>query len=151
MTSATRRHASRALPPIVLVQTIRYRLPFVRAFEPVVGSVTTIASDELESRSSSETSPYLSASREAIAGESTYRCLEGSAGRPDHDAQLEEVGAIRHPRECREKLGLAQAQLLGHEAVGGTDHESRRLDGDQLGCATSGRQMLLDEALPRRH
>ena len=39
--------------------TTRYRLPLVRALEPVVGSVTRTASAELESRSSSDDQPVL--------------------------------------------------------------------------------------------
>src|SRR3954452_22189974 len=109
MTSATSRHASRARPPMALELTIRYRLPFVRVFEPVVGSVTTIASDELDSRSSSETSPYLSASREAIRG--SLARAERAAGRTDDDAQLDQVSAIGHALECGEQLCLAESQL----------------------------------------
>ena len=46
------------------------RLPLVRDLEPVVGSVTRIASDELARRSSSETTPYFSASRDRHGRES---------------------------------------------------------------------------------
>src|SRR5215213_5146744 len=125
MTSATSRHASRARPPMALELTIRYRLPFVRVFEPVVGSVTTIASDELDSRSSSETSPYLSASREAIRG--SLARAEGVAGRTDHDAQLDQVNAIGHTLERDQQLRLAKPQLLRDNVVHGTDDECGRL------------------------
>ena len=69
--SATSRHASRVRPPDVREVTMRYRLPLVRAFEPVVGSVTRTASEEFARRSSSDTTPYLSANREAIGGQSS--------------------------------------------------------------------------------
>src|SRR6188472_4410813 len=130
MTSATSRHASRARPPMALELTIRYRLPFVRVFEPVVGSVTTIASDELDSRSSSETSPYLSASREAIRG--SLARAEGAPGRTDHDTQLDQVNAVRHSLEGGEELRLPKSELLRDGVVHGTDDECRRLDGEQL-------------------
>src|SRR3954451_2006869 len=146
MTSATSRHASRARPPMALELTIRYRLPFVRVFEPVVGSVTTIASDELDSRSSSETTPYLSASREAIRG--SLARAEGAAGRTDHDAQLDQVVAIGHALECGEQLCLAKSQLLRDDVVHRADDECRRLHCEQLGSAAGGGEVLLDEPLP---
>src|SRR3954462_4396976 len=149
MTSATSRHASRARPPMALELTIRYRLPFVRVFEPVVGSVTTIASDELDSRASSETSPYLSASREAIRG--SLARPEGTPGRTDHDAQLDQVNSVGHPLEGVEQLQLTQPQLLRHDVVRRADDERRRLDGEQLRGAARGRQVLFHDPLPRRH
>src|SRR3954454_14445166 len=149
MTSATSRHASRARPPMALELTSRYRLPFVRVFEPVVGSVTTIAADEVDSRSSSETSPYFSASREAMRG--SLARAEGAPGRTDHDSQLDQANAVRHALESIEQLCLAQTQLLRDHVVRRTDDERRRLHGQQLRCAARGGQMLFNEALPRGH
>src|SRR3954469_7905449 len=134
---------------MVLEETIRYRLPFVRVFEPVVGSVTTIASDELDSRSSSETSPYLSASREAIRG--SLARAEGAPGRTDHDTQLDQANAVRHALERIEQLCLAQTELLRDHVVRCADDERRRLQGQQLRCAARGGQMLFNEAFPRGH
>src|SRR3954451_10537093 len=149
MTSATNRHASRARPPMARELTIRYRLPFVRVFEPVVGSVTTIASDELDSRSSSETSPYLSASREAIQG--SLARAEGAPGRPHDDAQLDQVSAIGHAFERVKQLRLTKTKLLRDDVVGCAYNQRRRLDRQKLRRAVRSRQMLLDEALPGRH
>src|SRR3954465_12781551 len=126
MTSATKRHASRARPPMALELTIRYRLPLSRFWEPVVGSVTTIASDELDSRSSSETSPYLSASREAIRG--SLARAEGAPGRTDHDSQLDQANAVRHALESIEQLCLAQTELLRDQVVRRADDKRGRLD-----------------------
>src|SRR4051794_39339850 len=149
MTSATSRQASRARLPMALELTIRYRLPFLRVFEPVVGSVTTIASDELDSRSSSETSPYLSASREAIPG--SLARAEGTPGRTDHDTQLYQVNPFGQLREGGQQLQLAQSQLLGDDVVRGADDERRRLHGQQLRRPACGGQMLLDQPLPSGH
>ena len=46
-------------------------------FEPVVGSVTRIASEELARRSSSETTPYFSASRVDILASLARKSHEG--------------------------------------------------------------------------
>ena len=60
--------ASRARPPSRAELTTRYRLPLERTLEPVAGSVTSIASAEVDSRSASATRPYLSSRRGPMGG-----------------------------------------------------------------------------------